>query len=226
MEGHHTRQILIRAAASYHSQCFKLRINLSKTPAPDRRTLCGCRSTNAVIDVHPSNGVPRAILVAVSSISRRNSFLRRNQPMRSTPPRLTHTNHHPQSRGPATCPCDRVRRRSASASADGESLKSPPFFPVNTHRGRGGRIGQQSASRHPCIRLSASGGPDEGPNDVDQLGDVLIELSIPKLELKWTSDVSDLLIQIKDRGSGGLERRGRAMPGVMAVTKITALIDA
>jgi len=55
---------------------------------------------------------------------------------------------------------------------------------------------------------------------------VLIELSIPKLELKWTSDVSDLLIQIKDRGSGGLERRGRAMPGVMAVTKITALIDA
>jgi len=76
------------------------------------------------------------------------------------------------------------------------------------------------------VSVRASEGPDEGPNDVDQLGDVLIELRIPKLELKRTNDVSALLIQIKDRGSGGLERRGRAMPRVMAVTKITALIDA
>jgi hypothetical protein len=42
--------------------------------------------------------------------------------------------------------------------------------------------------------MSASEGPDEGPHDVDQLGDELIELGIPKLELKRTNDVPDLLI--------------------------------
>ena len=54
------------------------------------------------------------------------------------------------------------------------------------------------------ISVSASERPDESPNDVDQPGDELIELSIPKLDLKRTDDVSDLLIQIEDRGSGGL----------------------
>jgi hypothetical protein len=62
------------------------------------------------------------------------------------------------------------------------------------------------------ISVSASEGPDEDPNDVNQLGGELIELSIPKLKFKRTNDVSDLLIQIEDRGSGGLTRRGRAMP--------------
>ena len=62
------------------------------------------------------------------------------------------------------------------------------------------------------ISVSASKDPDEGPNDVDQLGDELIELSIPKFELKRTNDVPDLIIQIEDRGSGGLTRRWRAMP--------------
>src|SRR5262245_48411386 len=175
MEGHHTRQILIRAAASYHSQCFKLWINLAKTPQIAERLRLSfddeCRNRRQSLkwgaERHPGGCV---FHLAPKQLSPSQS------PMRSTPPRLTHTNHHPQSRGPATCPCDRVRRRSASASADGESLKSPPFFPVNTHRGRGGRIGQQSASRHPCIRKRERG-PDEGPNDVDRPGDVRIELS-------------------------------------------------
>jgi hypothetical protein len=52
--------------------------------------------------------------------------------------------------------------------------------------------------------MSASEGPDEGPHDVDQPGDELIELGIPKLELKRTDDVPDLLIQIKDRGFGDI----------------------
>ena len=63
----------------------------------------------------------------------------------STPPRL-------KSRGPATCPCDRVRRRSASASADGESLKSPAVFP-GQHSSRAWRKDRsaecQSASVYP-----------------------------------------------------------------------------
>jgi len=50
------------------------------------------------------------------------------------------------------------------------------------------------------ISVSASEGSDEGPNDVNQLGGELIELSIPKLKLKRTNDVSDLLIQIKNMG--------------------------
>ena len=54
----------------------------------------------------------------------------------------------------------------------------------------------------------------------------LLQATKGALVFKGTNDVSALLIQIKDRGSGGLERRGRAMPRVMAVTKITALIDA
>src|SRR5215469_5784392 len=54
------------------------------------------------------------------------------------------------------------------------------------------------------ISVRASEGADEGPHDVDQLGDELIELGIPKLELKRTNDVPDLLIQIEDRGFGDL----------------------
>jgi hypothetical protein len=54
----------------------------------------------------------------------------------------------------------------------------------------------------------------------------LLQATKGALVFKGTNDVSALLIQIKDRGSGGLERRGQAMPRVMAVTKITALIDA
>ena len=48
--------------------------------------------------------------------------------------------------------------------------------------------------------MSASEGPDEGPHDVDQPGDELIELGISKLEFKRSNDVPDLLIQIEDRG--------------------------
>jgi hypothetical protein len=44
------------------------------------------------------------------------------------------------------------------------------------------------------VSMSASEGRDDGPHDVDQLGDELIELGIPKLELKRTNDVPDLLI--------------------------------
>ena len=66
----------------------------------------------------------------------------------STPPRL-------KSRGPATCPCDRVRRLSASASADGESLKSPAVFP-GQHSSRAWRKDRsaecQSASVYPFKR--------------------------------------------------------------------------
>jgi hypothetical protein len=54
------------------------------------------------------------------------------------------------------------------------------------------------------VSVRASEGADEGPHDVDQLGDELIELGIPKLEFKQTNDVPDLLIQIEDRGFGDL----------------------
>ena len=52
--------------------------------------------------------------------------------------------------------------------------------------------------------MSASEGSDEGPHNVNQLGDELIELGIPKLEFERTNDVPDLLIQIEDRGFGDL----------------------
>ena len=54
------------------------------------------------------------------------------------------------------------------------------------------------------VSVSASEGPDEGPHDVDQQGDECIELGIPKLELKRTNDVPDLLIQMEDQGFGDL----------------------
>jgi len=45
--------------------------------------------------------------------------------------------------------------------------------------------------------MSASEGSDEGPHDVDQLGDEHIELGIPKLEFKRTNDVPDLLVTVR-----------------------------
>ena len=62
------------------------------------------------------------------------------------------------------------------------------------------------------ISLSASEGPDEGPHDVDQLGDERIELGMPKLELKRSNDVSDVLIQIEEHGFGDITLRWCAMP--------------
>ena len=37
------------------------------------------------------------------------------------------------------------------------------------------------------VSMSASEGSDEGPHNVNQLGDELIELGVPKLELKRTN---------------------------------------
>src|SRR6516165_8998218 len=62
------------------------------------------------------------------------------------------------------------------------------------------------------VSMSTSESPDEGPHDIDQPGDVLIEFGIPKLKLKRTNDVSDLLVQIEDRGLGDVTPRWRAMP--------------
>ena len=75
------------------------------------------------------------------------------------------------------------------------------------------------------IRVSVSA--SEAPTKVQMMStgrETCASSSATEARAKRTTDVSDLLIQIKDHGSGGLERRGRAMPRVVAVTKITALM--
>jgi len=131
----------------------------------------------------PDFRVLSAILVAVSSISRRNSFLCRNRRcgrrrLASPIPTIIHSRNFP-----------------GSTLVEGVAEGSFSSVPVGIR-----------------VSVSASEGTDEGPNDIDQLRDEVIERSIPKLELKRSNDVSDLLIQIENRGSAGLTRRGRAMP--------------